>query len=206
MDIVAAFTELLPIEHPFKLVRVEKQEDNQRVHLQVANTHLPSKHHSMHSYYERSWEHLKVFQYRSFIHCPLPIYRNKNTGKFTKARVGFARQHARFTLLYEQELMRLISIHHCMGPIARQLGIYVQRVETIYHHYTRHLEALPISRVADRVGVDETSTRKGHGYITTFVDMDTGAMIDIADGKGADCISHFFDQHPNPEAVKEFSS
>jgi transposase len=208
MDLVATFTELLPIEHPFELVRVEKEDAKQAVHfyLQISSSHLPSPQHTIHSYYQRSWEHLKLFQYRSFIHCALPIYRDKHTGKFTKASIAFARDHARFTLLYEQEVMRLMGIHHCMSSVARQLGIYVQRVEKIYHHYTTHLEALPITHVAQRVGVDETSTRKGHHYITTFVDMDSGAILDIADGKGTDCIKHFFDNHPNPQAVKDFSA
>ncbi len=118
--------------------------------------------------------------------------------------MDFARGHARFTLLYEQEVMRLMRIHHCLSSVARQSGIYVQRAERIYHHYTRHLEALPVTQVAHRVGVDETSARKGHDYITTFVDMDTGAILDIADGKGTDCVKHFFANHPNPEAVKDF--
>lgn len=207
MDLVEQLTNLLPIAHPFELVRVEKDGQKQQVHLylQVNKEHLPSPNHSIHSYYERSWEHLKLFEYRSFIHCQLPVYRDKNTGGFTKATVNFAREHCRFTLLYEKEVMRLLHIHHCLSSVARQLGIYVQRVEKIYHYYTHHLQALPVTQVATRVGLDETSTRKGHDYITTFVDMDTAAIIDIEDGKAATAVENFFHNHPNPEAVKHFS-
>lgn len=207
MDIVQQLTSLLPIEYPFELLRVEKDEEKQEVHLylHVCKAYLPQVHHSIHSYYERSWEHLKLFQYRSFIHCSLPIYRDKNTGSFTKANVSFARDHARFTLMYEKEVMRLIGMHHCLTTVARQLGIYVQRVEKIYHYYSADLQALPLTRVATHVGFDETSTRKGHEYITTFVDMHTATIIGIEDGKAASAVEKFFHNHPNPEAVKHFS-
>lgn len=207
MDIVKQLTSLLPVESPFELFRVEKQEEKQEVHLylQVSKDYLPAAQHSLHSYYQRSWEHLKLFEYRCFIHCQVPIYRNKNTGKFIKASVAFARDHSRFTLLYEQEVMRLIHIHHNLTTVARQLNIHVQRVEAIYHHYTTHLEALPVSNLATRVGFDETSTRKGHDYITTFVDMDRGEIIDIEDGKAATAVAAFFHNHPNPQVISHFS-
>lgn len=64
MDLLKEFTQLLPIDHPFELVKVEKEEEKQAVHfyLQVSSAHLPSAHHTIHSYYERSREHLKLFQ------------------------------------------------------------------------------------------------------------------------------------------------
>jgi transposase len=43
----------------------------------------------------------------------------------------------------------------------------------------------------EAVGVDETSSRKGHKYITVFADMKTGDAIFATEGKGADTLGEF---------------
>jgi transposase len=207
MELLNQISELLPISSPFELIRVEKDETALEVHLYlgVSKSYLPSSDHCIHSYYPRQWEHLKLFQYRTFIHCDLPIYRHKLTGKLEKAAVSFSRDFSRFTLLYEQEIMRLMRIHLCFTTVAKQMNINVQRVETIYHFYTKELDNPLMDTVCSDVGYDETSTRKGHDYITVFVDMKTHKVIDIYDGKSAECVEQFFQAHPYPEAVKNIS-
>lgn len=79
--------------------------------------------------------------------------------------------------------MRLLHLHHCFTTVAKQLGINVQRVESIYHHYTRHMETDTISTTPVNIACDETSVRKGHDYITTFYDLDTHELVGIYDGK-----------------------
>lgn len=207
MDLLTKLTSLLPIEAPFEVERIEKDELSQQVHIYliVDASARPSEDHHLHSYYDRSWEHLPLFQYRSFLHCRLPIYQHKLTKQFRKASVSFARDFSRFTLLYEQEVMRLMSLHHCLSSVARQLSIHVQRVESIYHHYTTPAYYDHQMPVCPRVGYDETSTRKGHDYITTFVDMDTGQLLDIQDGKSAQAVAAFVKAHPYPEAIRQLS-
>lgn len=203
MDLIKAFTDLLPVCSPFYIERLEKEESMQLVHLYLGvDTGATPANNSIHSYYDRTWEHLKLFQYRCFIHCRLPIYQDKTTGKFTKATVNFSRDYSRFTLLYEQEVMRLMKIHHCLSTVARNLGIRIQRVESIYHHYTKAFEIDLISENAVHIAFDETSTRKGHHYITTFVDVEKAQIIGIYDGKGSDCVEKFVEDHPKPEAIK----
>ncbi|MCS2680876.1 transposase [Bacteroides ovatus] len=41
------------------------------------------------------------------------------------------------------------------------------------------------------IGVDETSKRKGHNYITQFVDLDTRKTIFVTEGKGASTFEAF---------------
>lgn len=85
-------TKLLPIAPPFELVRIEKDAQKQQVqlYLQGCKEQVPSPPHTIYGYYERSWEHLKLFECRNFINCQLPIYRDKNTRSFTKATISFA--------------------------------------------------------------------------------------------------------------------
>ncbi len=64
MDVIEHLTSLLPVPPPFELVRVEKDAEKQQVdlYLQVRKQHLPSPNHVIHSYNERRWEHLKLFE------------------------------------------------------------------------------------------------------------------------------------------------
>jgi transposase len=207
MDILQQFEALLPLSYPFSVDRIEKDEAMQEVHLylEIAKDYRPSADYTIHSYYDRSWEHLKLFQYRSFLHCRLPVFQHKKSGKTQAMEVEFSRQHSRFTLLFEQEVMRLMKIYTCFTTVAKQLKIYPQRVESIYHHYTTTAYQAHTTRVCERVGIDETSTKKGHDYITIFADMDENKVIAIEDGRGADTIEAFFEQHPNPAVIKELS-
>lgn len=208
MNIIEIIEELLPVVYPFKLQEVKKDEGQQEIHLYfiIEKSYASPKGHTVHQYYERTWEHLNIFQYRCFIHCRVPIYKNKNTGKTKALEVEFSRTNSRFTLLYEKQVMELMKLYHCCKKVAQQLKIYPQRVEDIYHHYTWQAYEEHTVNACQRIGVDETSTKKGHHYITAFVDMDSSQIVDIQDDRSAQAIEKFFHAHPNPQVVKDISA
>lgn len=208
MQLNEILEDLLPLADPLKVQRVEKDEALREVHihLEVDASHRPPVGQVVHQYYDRMWEHLPLFQYRCFIHCRLPVYQDKQTGKTRTLQVSFSREQSRFTLLYESYVMDLLQLYHNVTKVAQQLGVYPQRIAGIYHHYTEEAYQSHCVSVCSQVGIDETSTRKGHDYITAFVDLDTHQIIDLQDGKGADTIEAFFHNHPNPPVVQNISS
>ena len=206
MELIEQLTALLPIDSNFTVSRVERKEIEQEVHIYLSvKKNTKPQNVIIQGYYDRSWEHLRLFQYRCFIHCRLPIYKDKSNYDLYKANVSFSRDYSRFTLLYEKEVMRLMKIHHCFKTVAKQLGIYPQRVEAIYHHYTADYEIDTLEHTPVKVAYDETSTRKGHNYITTFYDLEIGKIIGIYDGKSAECVKEFVKDNPYPEALKQIS-
>lgn len=208
MEIVEVLEELLPLDSPFAIKEIIKNEEDATVyiHIEVDKSYRPYEHYGgIHQYYDRTWEHLKLFEYRCFITCRLPIFKNAKTGKTEAMKVAFSRPNSRFTILYEKEVMRLMGIHYCLKSVAQQLHIHTQRVEKIYHHYTSTAFDQHEVEPCSSIGVDETSTRKGHHYITTIVNMDTGKPIDVLDGKGSEVLKEFFDNNVNPAQVKQIS-
>ena len=208
MNILELFEELLPVETPFYVDLVTKDEETKRVyiHLGVDKSYRPNADcKTIRQYYERTWEHLNLFEYRCFIKCRLPIYDNIKTGNTEALQVSFSRKSSRFTILYEQRVLELLKIHQCQKSVAKTLKINTQRVEKIYHDYTTAAYEEYVFEPCEKVGIDETSTRKGHNYFTTFVDMNRNKPIDIQDGKGAETIKHFFHNHVNPQVVKDIS-
>jgi transposase len=208
MNIIEIFEELLPVESPFFIDFVTKDEEKLKVtiHLSVEKDYRPhSDCGTVRQYYERTWEHINLFQYRCFIKCKLPIYDNVKTGKTEALQVAFSRKHSRFTLLFEQEVLRLLRLHQCQKQVAQQLQINTQRVEKIYHDYTRAPFEEYEFEPCTQIGIDETSTRKGHNYFSIIVDMDKKQPIDIQLGKGADVIENFFHCNVNPQIIQGIS-
>jgi transposase len=61
-----------------------------------------------------------------------------------------------------------------------------------------------------RIGVDETSSKRGHSYVTLFVDMDSNKVIFVTEGKDSSTLKSFRDHvithNGDPEKITEFSS
>ena len=101
MNILKVLEELLPIESPFYVDFVTKDEDTKQVfiHLCVDNSYRPNKDcKTIRQYYNRTWEHLSLFEYRCFLQCRLPVYDNVETGKTEALQVSFSRAKSRFTI------------------------------------------------------------------------------------------------------------
>lgn len=208
MELVPIIEELLSIENPFYVKEVLRDKENMEVHIHIGieKTYRPHADcGNIHQYYERTWEHINLFEYRCFIQCRVPVYHNLKTGKTEALQVSFSRKNSRFTLAYENKVLDLLKEHKCLQTVANQLNIRTQRVEKIYHDYTEiPFKNHDITPASD-IGVDETSTRKGHDYFTLFVDMEGKQILDIYSGKGGDVFEKFFHANINPAAVKNIS-
>ena len=123
MNILEVLEELLPVESPFYVDFVSKDEEAKKVyiHVGVAKSYRPNEDcTSIHQYYERTWEHLSLFEYRCFIQCKLPIYNHIKTGKTEVLPVSFSRVNSRFTLLFEAHVLELLKIHQCQKSVAKR--------------------------------------------------------------------------------------
>jgi transposase len=54
-----------------------------------------------------------------------------------------------------------------------------------------------------KIGIDETSSKKGHNYITTFIDMSTKRVIFATVEKNSDTITKFVTEMTNHDAIPE---
>ena len=101
--------------------------------------------------------------------------------------------------------MDLIQIHYCIKKVAKQLKIKPQRVSNTYHFYTQESYENHHFLSCQNIGIDETSSKKGHNYISLIVDLNTNKIINIQDGKAASVIENLHNLYPNPSEVKNIS-
>jgi len=157
---------------------------------------------------ERTWQHLNFFQHTTYIHARLPRIDCETDG-VKQIQVPWARERSGFTLLFEAMIMALAN-EMPICSIAEMVGVHDTRIWRIIEHYVnKDVNNLDLSTVT-RVGVDETSSKRGHNYVTLFVDMDTSKVIYVTEGKNADTIKsftgHLLEHNGSVDQITEFSS
>jgi transposase len=206
-DLQQFFQTLLSISAPFHVAQIEQvtqddEPDRINIKLTVDKEYRPSEYHNIHSYKSKTWRHLNLFQYHCYIECRLPMFIDKRDQCCTLMEVPWARKNSGFTLLFEMNVLNLLRQCACKSIVARRFDLYPQRVETIYDNYTKAAYYQREPLVAERIGLDETSTRKGHDYISVFLDMDADRLVDLRPGKSSGVISDYvaecslLGQHP----------
>jgi len=65
-------------------------------------------------------------------------------------------------------------------------------VKEIHKKYLKSRYSHPDIKHVGRIGIDEFAIRKGHVYKTIVVDLDTGRIIHVGDGKGREALEGFW--------------
>ncbi len=139
---------------------------------------------------DKTWQHLNFFQHKCFLHARVPRLLLPN-GKVRMVQVPWAREGSGFTLLFEAYSMLLIESEMPVNKAANCLDVYPKRLWTIFNHWiNKAVRKDDLSSICE-IGIDETSSKKGHSYVTNFVDLEEHRVIDIQLGRGKDTIEKF---------------
>lgn len=156
---------------------------------------------SVHDTVEREWQHLNFFEHHCFLHCGVPRIKTSD-GRVATVNVPWARPDSGFTLMFEAFAMALIEREMPVNRVAEILGVYPQRVWTVFNHWVETARKVDDPSAITQLGVDETSSRKGHQYVTLGVDLETARVIHACEGKGKSTL-HEIQQHLESKDVPE---
>jgi transposase len=200
-DMEDFFADLLHLSYPFKVGKIEKQYNKESaadkqvtsiyIYVALSEGWQVEEGWKIHSWHERKWRHLSLFEYPCYIICRLPVLQNKISKQSKQLEVSWARPYSGFTLLFEQAVLAWIRHQGNITSVATMFGEYPQRIRYIYDAYTQQAYEQRKVEAAERIGIDETSTHKGHSYISLFVDMDKGKILAIEDGRDGKAIAAF---------------
>ena len=112
-------------------------------------------------------------------------------GLIRQVKVDFAEPGRRYTKRFERYVLDL-SKHMTMTDVARHLGIDWHTVKEIQKTHLRRRFSQPSLKGLKRIAVDEISIGHGHHYLTVVLDLDTGAVVFVGEGKGADALEPFW--------------
>jgi transposase len=154
---------------------------------------------------EMTWRHLNFFQHHAYLHARVPRIDCASCG-IKKVSVPWAREGSGFALLFEALIMALVQAMP-VKAVARLVGEHDTRLWRVIHHYVDRGRARADFSAVTRVACDETAARRGHDYITLFVDLDRARVLFATEGKDAGTVAAFaadFAAHGgDPGAVAE---
>jgi len=159
----------------------------------------------IHDRRKRRWRHLNFWQYETEIVAPVPRTNCTKCG-VRQVEVPWARPGSGFTLLFDAWALLLVD-EMAVSAAAKTLGIHDTRLWRLLNHYVNKAHSEADWSEVERVGVDETSRRKGHLYVTCFVDLASGFLLYMTEGRDAATVERFTLQLPehqsSAEAIKE---
>jgi len=161
----------------------------------------------VHDSVKKTWKHLNFFQHETYLHARIPRMRCDEHG-VKLVDVLWARKQSGFTLLFEALVMAMMRMMP-VNAVARQLGVTDKRLWRILEHYVgKDLAEQDLSSL-EKVGIDETSTKKGHNYVSLFVDMEKSKVVFVAEGKDTATVErftqHITEHGGDPKAITEAS-
>ncbi len=155
-------------------------------------TSSDGKQYTVYDTQDRNWEHLNFFQHRCFLHSRVPRVK-QDDGSVKLQSVPWARPQSGFTLLFEAYIMSLIENEMPVNKVAKTVGVYPQRLWTIFNYWIEKAHNADTINDLTKVGFDETSQKKKHNYITTTVDLEDRRVLFASKGKSSECIKESVD-------------
>lgn len=140
---------------------------------------------------EKTWQHLNFFQYEAYLHARVPRVNCPNEGCGVKqVQVPWARAGSGFTLLFEAVVMTMAR-DMPVNVMARLLSVTDTRLWRVINTYVEMARAKEDFSDVKRIGIDETSVRKGHNYVSFFFDLDKKKLLFGTEGKDSETIKEF---------------
>lgn len=138
---------------------------------------------------EKTWRHLNFFQYQCYLHAWIPRV-DLGNGKIRQVQAPWEGHAPGFTLLFEAlilELVKVMPVHN----VCQVLDVYDNKLWKMIKAYTNKARAEEDYSEVTVVGLDETSVRKNHVYVSLFVDIEEKRTIFVTEGKDHTVIQAF---------------
>lgn len=138
---------------------------------------------------EKTWRHLNFFQHEAYLQARVPRVQCPEHG-VKQAEVPWARPGSGFTLLFEA-LVLAMAAEMPVKAVAGLIGENDTRIWRILRHYVEGARAREDFSGVTRIGMDETASKRGHRYISLFVDLERSKVLFATEGKDAGTVAEF---------------
>jgi len=153
---------------------------------------------------ERNFRTLPIGKQPVFINFKVPRVLCLGCQKLRQVKITFADPKKHYTHAFERyalELTRLMTIQ----DVADHLAVGWDTIKDIQARYLQRRFGKPKLHKLRQIAIDEINIGKGHRYLTIVLDLETGAVVYVGDGKGVDSLKFFWKRlrraHAKIEAV-----
>ena len=117
--------------------------------------------------------------------------KNKDCDYDQQEKIRFARGSCSYTRRFANYVISLLK-DMTLKATADLLGISWDTIKDIHVRYLKNKYSPPSLKGVDCIGIDEFAVKKGYVYKTIVVDLKSGRIIYVGNGKGADALKGFW--------------
>ena len=139
----------------------------------------------------RRFRTVPIGSHATFVVLPIPRVECQACGVVRQVEVPFADARRSYTRSFERyalELGRRMTIR----DVARHLNVSWDVIKDIQKRDLSRRFAKPKLKHLRHLAIDEISIGKRHRYLTVVMDLESGAVVFVGDGKGADALKPFW--------------
>jgi transposase len=140
---------------------------------------------------DRCLRSLPIGNRATFVAVAVPRIECQACGLVRQVDVSFADPRRSYTKAFERyalELSRSMTIR----DVARHLNVGWDLIKDIQKRDLSRRYAKPKLKHLQYIAIDEIAIAKGHRYLTVVMDLESGAVVFVGDGKGADALKPFW--------------
>jgi transposase len=139
----------------------------------------------------RRWRCVPIGRKPTFVEWNVPRLRCWDCGLTRQAAIGFAeaqKQHTRAFERYVLELSRLMTTL----DVALHLDVSWDLVRDIQKRNLLRRFSKPKLKHLRQIAIDEIAVGRGHRYVTVVLDLDSGAVVFVGQGKDSKALDPFW--------------
>lgn len=140
---------------------------------------------------ERRWRHLDTCQYRTILAAEVPRCNCPEHG-IRQVAVPWGEAGSRFTALFEAMAIDWLKATS-MSAVARNMDLSWDQLDGIMQRAVRRGLERREAAYPTALGVDETSFKRRHEYVTVVQDQDSGHVVHVADGRGRAALDEYYE-------------
>src|SRR4029077_10300111 len=108
-----------------------------------------------------------------------------------QVKVGFADPRKRYTRAFERYALELSS-HMTIQDVAEHLQVGWDTIKDIQARSLQRRFGKPKLGKLKQIAIDEIAIGKGHRYLTVVLNLLSGAVVFVGDGKGVEALEPFW--------------
>jgi transposase len=126
-----------------------------------------------------------------FLALAVPRVECRECGAVRQVSIPFADPRRTYTKSFERYVLELSALT-TIQDVARHLGVGWDIVKDIQKRDLTRRFSRPRLVDVRRIAIDEISVGKGHRYLTVVLDLDSGAVVHVGQGKGGEALRAFW--------------
>src|SRR5512135_3754691 len=140
---------------------------------------------------ERRFRTLPIGRRATFVVLPIPRVECQACGVVRQVKIPFADPRRSYTSSFERYALEL-SRRMTIRDVARHLGVSWDVIKDIQKRDLSRRYAKPKLKHLRHIAIDEIAVAHGHRYLTVVLDLESGAVVFVGDGKGAKALKPFW--------------